>query len=549
MYGQRRGIHGRTIIVIAIAAVLGLAACHPTKQGTTTGPIDFEDPPYTAPADIDGQDGWTSTGAFDHEVDDVAASGTTPGTFGFGDQALRISSAVTSGSFGDQTFSRQTDDGAGETTAEDDGDDDARRGFFETSWDFATAGNPVAAAQSGLHVVASPDRGDGARMSWIEMADCSATIPAESAFVHECQQGNDGLEVNFYEYDADQTTEDFPGEGKFIFHNVATGLDREEAHDIRVRMWFFEGADNDVVEVCVDTTTCFVGNSWEDYFREQELNPTRTVDSVLFRTAGTANPGTSGNGFFIDNFNASAYTYTEAALRLTGPANVTEGNAGTTNATYTVTLDQVLPFPVTVDYDANSGTATAGSDFAVTSGTLTFAPGDTSETFDVPINGDTTDETHEQFTASISNAQSVPLEDAGAPSSTGGYARIHTGSRSTNINDDDSTLRVGDRTDDEPASGPANFPFVVTLDNPSAVTVTVNFSTVNGSASAPADFNAVNNRVLTFTPGQTSKSPVVGVKSDALVEGNETFGVILTSPTNASLGDSTGAAVILDEDD
>ena len=44
------------------------------------------------------------------------------------------------------------------------------------------------------------------------------------------------------------------------------------------------------------------GTSWEDYFRFCEGNPTRTVDSVLFRTAGDPAPATLGKGFLIDRF-------------------------------------------------------------------------------------------------------------------------------------------------------------------------------------------------------------------------------------------------------
>ena len=55
---------------------------------------------------------------------------------------------------------------------------------------------------------------------------------------------------------------------------------------------------------------------------------------------------------------------------------VTEGNSGTTNATFTVTLDGAATGTVTVDYATANGTATAPSDYTATSGTLTFAPGE-----------------------------------------------------------------------------------------------------------------------------------------------------------------------------
>ncbi|MBV9467892.1 MAG: CHRD domain-containing protein, partial [Abitibacteriaceae bacterium] len=88
--------------------------------------------------------------------------------------------------------------------------------------------------------------------------------------------------------------------------------------------------------------------------------------------------------------------------------NVTlaEGNSGTTNAVFTVTLD--VPnsaAPVTVNYATANGTATtADNDYVATSGTLTFTPGQTTQTLIVPINGDLKFEPNETFTVNLSNA-------------------------------------------------------------------------------------------------------------------------------------------------
>ena len=69
-------------------------------------------------------------------------------------------------------------------------------------------------------------------------------------------------------------------------------------------MKFREGPRNDEVKVFVDGTLEITGTSWEDYFRYCEGNPTRTVDSVLFRTAGVPAPATLGKGFLIDRSGA-----------------------------------------------------------------------------------------------------------------------------------------------------------------------------------------------------------------------------------------------------
>ena len=279
------------------------------------GPIDFEDPPYTV-GDIDGQDGWSSTGPYDHEVDDQAASLSEPDDFGLGEQSLRLSNAVTSGSFGDQTISPPSSQTSGET-----GD----RGYFETSWKFATAGNPLA-EQEDLLVAASPDNGTGSRISFVQMADCSAG-ETNTGFTPECLA--DGLEVNVWEYDDDIAVPD-PTIGKFVRHTVASGLPRGVAHTIKLQAWFFDGVDNDHVKVCVDGSTCETVGSWEDFFREQEAREPSPVDSVLFhtRSSGGTCVSCSGNGFFIDNFVSKTQNYNGANVKLTGPNEVLEGNAG-----------------------------------------------------------------------------------------------------------------------------------------------------------------------------------------------------------------------------
>ena len=70
--------------------------------------------------------------------------------------------------------------------------------------------------------------------------------------------------------------------------------------------------------------------------------------------------------------------------RLVRDASVTEGNAGSTNAVFSVSLSASSPQTITLAYATSNGTATAGSDYASTSGTLTIAAGQTSGTIAVP---------------------------------------------------------------------------------------------------------------------------------------------------------------------
>jgi hypothetical protein len=90
---------------------------------------------------------------------------------------------------------------------------------------------------------------------------------------------------------------------------------------------------------------------------------------------------------------------------------VAEGNAGTTPATFTVSLDRPSPSPVTVDFTTSNGTAVAPADYTSTAGTVTFAPGETTKAVVVPVNGDTVDEPDETFTVTLSAAGGAAITD------------------------------------------------------------------------------------------------------------------------------------------
>ncbi len=278
----------RRAVSVAVA-LLGVGLFTGLAMASSSS-VNFEAPTYS-PGSINGQDGWSSFGSsgsgcavYDHAVS------SSLGTAGFGAQSLRISNAVTSGCFSDQTFSKSLSDEAGEATAGNDGmSGGTRQAHYEAQWQFVSA--VPGAEQPGLSVVASPDRGDGARMSWIQMADTPS-----------------GLAVNFYDYQdgAVEPAGTCVTGGNFVFTSVASGLDRSVPHTVKVTMDFIDGPNNDVVKVYVDGVLKHTGTSWEGYFNYCEGNPSRTVDSILFRTGGAAAPGTAGNGFLIDNLNTSS---------------------------------------------------------------------------------------------------------------------------------------------------------------------------------------------------------------------------------------------------
>ena len=218
-----------------------------------------------------------------------------------------------------------------------------------------------------------------------------------------------------------------------------------------------------------------------------------------------------------------------------GDATVTEGNTGTVNATFTVTLSSATDAEVTVLYGTADGTAAAGSDYQAVSGTLTFAPGETSTTISVVILGDQLFEPNETFTLNLGNPSGAAIADA-------------TGA-GTVVNDDSSLPRISisDVTVKEGRNGNTFFVFTVTLSAPSATQVRVSYATADGTARSGEDYEAASG-TLTFAPGETTKIVTIKVKGDQKKESDETFSVNLFGVSGALLLDPQGLGTILNDD-
>ena len=196
---------------------------------------------------------------------------------------------------------------------------------------------------------------------------------------------------------------------------------------------------------------------------------------------------------------------------------VTEGNSGTTNLIFTVTLGGDITSNATVQFATQDGTATAGSDYVARTGTLTFTPtGAKTQTVTVTVNGDTTPEANETLNLNLSN-------------SSAGVLIADTQGVGTITNDDLPTLSVSDITVTEGNSGTVNALVTVTLAGATSSQVTVNFATGDVTATAGTDYVAQNG-TLTFAPGgATSQVITLAVNGDTLDEVNETFNLSLSS--------------------
>ncbi|HZN35348.1 MAG TPA: Calx-beta domain-containing protein [Pirellulaceae bacterium] len=257
--------------------------------------------------------------------------------------------------------------------------------------------------------------------------------------------------------------------------------------------------------------------------------------SVLDGTSalGTWTLEVGDNWFHSGTLNSWSLAIIANPPRLTiSDVALSEGDSGTTDALFTVSLSNVIGEMVTVDFATASGSATAGSDYLPRSGTLTFAPGELTKMIAVTIFGDMAEEPSEDFFVNLSNVANATLADAQGVGL---------------IRNDESRLTITDVTLAEGSSGSTSAVFTVSLAAPTSQTISVSYATASGTAQSGSDYTAASG-TLTFLPGETTKTIAVAVAGDSLNELDETFTVNLTNPVNAVLTDSQGVGTITNDD-
>ena len=214
--------------------------------------------------------------------------------------------------------------------------------------------------------------------------------------------------------------------------------------------------------------------------------------------------------------------------------SVTEGDDGTPAVSFLVQLGPATTSPLTMSFHTQDATAHAGVDYVASSGTLTFAPGTTAATLQVPVIPDQLVEATESFSMLLGGSPGALLID--------GLGRGR-------IVDDDAFPSVGavDCAVVETDGGTTGCVLEARLSAPYPEPVTMQYATADGTATAGSDYTAQSG-VLTFAPGAVSRTVSVPVVGDGAPEPDETFALALTSPVNATLGDATADGVIVDDD-
>jgi hypothetical protein len=200
---------------------------------------------------------------------------------------------------------------------------------------------------------------------------------------------------------------------------------------------------------------------------------------------------------------------------------------------------------LTVHYGTKDGTATSGLDYTNTSGTATFAEGETSKIITISMKDDALGEGNETFTLSIDsptgganignpntttvtvldNESGSASSDGGSTSSTPGAGSLGFSAAAYGVSEADGSMTV-----------------TVERQNGTSGQVTVDYATSNGTASA-ADYTTAKG-TLTFASGESTKSFTVSVNNNSIIEGSKTVNLALSnakggaglrSPTTVSL--------------
>lgn len=244
------------------------------------------------------------------------------------------------------------------------------------------------------------------------------------------------------------------------------------------------------------------------------------------------------DGLAVDDFSLTPNGSAALPAMTVNDVSLSEGNAGTTTFSFTVSLSAPAGAGgVTFDIATADGTAIGPGDYTPKSLTgQTIPAGSSTYSFSVLVNGDTTPETNETFFVNATNVTGALVSDGQG--------------QGTIVNDDAApNLTINDVSLNEGNAGTTNFTFTVSLSAPApAGGVTFDIATANGTAVAPGDYTANSLTGQTIPAGSSTYSFSVLVNGDATPEPGETFFVNISNVTNAITTDGQGLGTIVNDD-
>jgi hypothetical protein len=258
--------------------------------------------------------------------------------------------------------------------------------------------------------------------------------------------------------------------------------------------------------------------------------------TVQFRWRVGTDRSNGAYGWFLDDVSVNVCPTLPVVAFNNANYSVNE-NVGTGIATITVSRSASSTGAVSVNYAATAGSATAGSDFNATSGTLNWTDGDmTDKTFTVAIHDDTTYEGNETINLALSSPNGAILGTTDTAMLTildnEIYPVVAFSNASYTVAES-----IGTATITVSRSVSSNGP------------VSVNYQTYNGTATSGQDFITTGGTLNWADGDMADKSFTVTILDDATYENNETVSLALSSPSGAILGTTNGATLTITDND
>ncbi|HEV7646032.1 MAG TPA: Calx-beta domain-containing protein [Pyrinomonadaceae bacterium] len=361
--------------------------------------------------------------------------------------------------------------------------------------DLTSTDNGTFTDNSGLGTITNDDAAPAFSINHIEFAEGNSGTTAFNFIVTKTGSTDLNAGVNFETNDSSaQAPEDF---------TALSGM-----------LNFLPGEMSKTITVNVNGDTAFETNEAFSVRLSGPANATLTNDTGV----GTIDNDDTAPSFSIDDVTHD------------------EGNSGTTSYTFTVTKTGSTALDASVNYNTVDGNASvADGDYTNNSGTVTFLPGDTTQTITILVNGDTKFESNEKFSVQLTDPANAAISDQFGD----GY-----------ITNDDAapSFSIDDVTHSEGNTGTVSYTFTVTKTGETDTTALVDFEAQDGTATIADNDYQSNAGTLTFQTAETTKTITVLVNGNYLIEPDEAFTVHLSNPNSATISDADGTGTIANDD-
>ena len=291
------------------------------------------------------------------------------------------------------------------------------------------------------------------------------------------------------------------------------------------------GYNSDFTGVTNQTLTFDPGQLEQTIFvpllSDTSIEGPQTFRVVLQDPSGGTLLRNAGNAIIVDDDTVSGFpriSVSDTVVDETGTANVI------------VRLDAASTSTVSVGYTTVTDSAEAGSDFTASSQLIMFNPGEVVKTVAVSLLDNGLAEPTERFFVQLGNASGGQIAQSRATVTVFDNDTVAVASPFISVDD------VWVSESDDYAT------FTVSLSGRSAGPVSMTWGLDSQTAGYNSDFLGFTNQVLTFAPGEVTKSIRVPILENTTAEGLEAMRVILSTAVGGTFAKAEGSAVIVDND-